>query len=112
MELNKTYKRPYKGTQEQIIRRVKSYCKLHNLSYTNLQVFNGYVTFTGYSNITYDNLVNDLVREKYSESAEFAILRKAINGINDEYTTYNAYVEQCKAKAKEWVTNRDNLLGV
>lgn len=108
MELNKTYKRPYKQDQ---VKRVEMYCKQHNLVYTNLQVFNGYVTFDGYSNITYDNLVNNLVRERYSESAEFAILRKAINGITDEYATYNAYVEQCKAKAKEWVTERDKALG-
>lgn len=111
MELNKTYKRPYKGTQEQIIKRVNAYCKLHNLLYTNLQIFNGYVTFDGYSNTTYDNLVNELVRERYSVSAELALHRKAISGITDEYNTYNAYVEQCKAKAKEWVTNRDKILG-
>ena len=110
MELTKKYVRPYKGTQEQIINRVKSFCRLRNLRYTNLQIFNGYVTFTGYSNITYDNLVNELVRERYSVSAEFAILRKAINGITDEYTTYNTYVEECKIKAKQFIAERECVL--
>jgi hypothetical protein len=111
MELNKTYKRPYKGTQEQIIKRVNAYCKMHDLLYTNLQVFNGYVTFTGWSNITYEALVEKLVAEKYSVGEESAIQRKAImNGITDEFRIYNAFVEECKVKAKQFIQERESVL--
>lgn len=67
------------------------------------------VTYTKYSNITYDELVNGMVREKYSESEEFAILRKAMTNLTDEFTEYNAYVESCKIQAKEWINQRDGV---
>lgn len=53
------------------------------------------------SDITYDELVNGMVRDRYTESEEFAILRKAINGKTKEYELYNLYVEACKQEAKE-----------
>lgn len=71
--------------------------------------FKKIVTYTCYSDISYENLVNGMVRERYSESEEFAILRKAISGISDEYNIYNAYVENCKAQAKEFIAERDKL---
>lgn len=66
-----------------------------------------------YTKEQYDAKVNELVREKYSESEEFAIQRKAINAsfspaatasdnaAFEEYQTYNAYVDECKEKAKD-----------
>ena len=69
------------------------------------------VMFTRYSNITYDDLVNGMVRDKYSESAEFAILRKAINSVTSEYAEYNTFVEECKTLAKAWIQKRDSLIG-
>lgn len=60
----------------------------------------------------YDEKVAQLVRERYSESEEFAIQRKAINeafspsAISEgseamsEYREYNEFVEECKKKAK------------
>ena len=69
------------------------------------------VYYTVYTNISYDQLVNKMVKERYSDSEEFAILRKAINnGISDEYTAYNTYVEECKAQAKEFIAKRDKAL--
>lgn len=65
-----------------------------------------------YTKSQYDAKVAELVREKYSESEEFAIQRKAINeafspsAISDnseamtEYREYNEFVEECKKKAK------------
>ena len=100
------------GTQEQIKGYVNNYARDFNVYVTNLVITNGNVSFTTYSKISYNDLVVSLIRKKYPVNEEFAILRKAINGITDEYTTYNTYVEQCKAKAKEWVTNRDKILGV
>lgn len=67
-----------------------------------------------YTKTEYDKKVAELVREKYSESEEFAIQRKAINAAFSpspqtaannnamaEYSEYNAFVESCKQKAKD-----------
>lgn len=111
MEFKKTYKRPYSGTLEQINKRVEMYCKQYNLVYTNLQLFNGYVTFVGYSNITYDNLVNKLVAERYTIQDELAIHRKYKKGVNeDEFNEFDAYVEECKVRAKEFIQERNKIL--
>lgn len=65
-----------------------------------------------YNKEEYDAKVAELVRQKYSESEEFAIQRKAINAsfspspsasdsaALEEYQAYNAYVEECKQNAK------------
>ena len=69
------------------------------------------VTFTRYLTGRYELIVNRLVKEKYSDSEEFAILRKSIkNPNNDEYLIYNAYVEDCKVRAREFVNERDSKL--
>lgn len=57
----------------------------------------------------YDAKVSELVRERYSDNEEFAIQRKYLNTINgnpdaeavEEYNAYNAYVEDCKVRAKD-----------
>ena len=51
----------------------------------------------------YANLVNRRIRKRYSQSAENAILRKAIAGApgaHEEFEAFNAFAEQCKAEAK------------
>lgn len=48
----------------------------------------------------YGELVEQLIRKKYSLSAELAILRQQ-NTKYVEFYEYNEYAEQCKAKAKE-----------
>lgn len=62
----------------------------------------------------YDQKVSELIRERYTDSEEFAIQRKMINATNAdvpysdietskaiaEYETYNLYVEECKVRAK------------
>lgn len=56
----------------------------------------------------YDEKVAELVRQRYSESEEFAVQRKFLNTINgsknakavSEYEAYNAYVDECKVMAK------------
>lgn len=68
------------------------------------------ITFTRYSNISYNELVNGMIRDKYSDSEEFAILRKHQKGVNeDEFNEFDAYVEECKVKAKEWINQRDGI---
>jgi hypothetical protein len=47
----------------------------------------------------YGELVENLIRRKYSLSAELAILRQR-DSKPAEFAEYNAYAEQCKAEAK------------
>lgn len=49
--------------------------------------------------ISYDELVDSKIREKYSASQEFAILRQR-DTKQEEFAEYNAYCEQCKAEAR------------
>lgn len=51
------------------------------------------------STLSYDELVNIKIREKYTESQEFAILRQK-DEKPEEYKEYYQYCEECKEKAK------------
>lgn len=53
-----------------------------------------------WANINYDEAVNAKIRERYTESQEFAILRQR-DEKPDEYAVYFAYCEECKAFVKE-----------
>ena len=49
----------------------------------------------------YKDIVVSLIREKYSEDDEFAILRKNIAAIDVEgFVAYNNFVEDCKTQVK------------
>ena len=52
------------------------------------------------SYISYEVLVNELIRKKYSLSQELAILRQKDVKVA-EYKEYYAYCEECKNKAKK-----------
>lgn len=52
----------------------------------------------------YEELVNELIRKKYSIAQEFAILRQR-DDKPEEFAIYNAYAEECKAKAKQQIYN-------
>lgn len=54
----------------------------------------------GYSQQDYEAKVETLIRERYSVSQELAILRQR-DTKPDEFAAYNAYAEQCKAKARQ-----------
>ena len=51
-------------------------------------------------NVSYDEAVNTEIRKQYSDSAEFAILRQK-DEKPEEYATYYAYCEECKAYVKQ-----------
>lgn len=53
-----------------------------------------------WASIPYDEAVNAKIRERYTESQEFAILRQK-DEKPDEYAAYFAYCEECKAYVKE-----------
>lgn len=101
-----------KGTQEQIKGYVNNYCNDFNVYYSNLIISNGSVSFTTYSKITYERLVNKLVKEKYSDSEEFALINKGIeDNTNTEYVVYRKYVEECKKIARTFIDERTSVIG-
>lgn len=53
-----------------------------------------------WQNIPYEEAVNTKIREKYSESQEFAILRQK-DEKPEEYATYYTYCETCKVYVKD-----------
>ena len=53
-----------------------------------------------WQNINYDEAVNTKIREKYTESQEFAILRQK-DAKPEEYEEYYAYCESCKDYVKQ-----------
>ena len=53
-----------------------------------------------WQSIPYDEAVNAKIRERYTESQEFAILRQR-DEKPDEYADYYSYCEECKAFVKE-----------
>lgn len=56
-----------------------------------------------YTKAEYDARVNDLIRQRYSESEEFAILRQ--RDIKPaEYSAYYAHCEECKELARVELT--------
>jgi hypothetical protein len=57
-----------------------------------------------WASIPYDEAVNAKIREQYTESQEFAILRQR-DKKPEEYASYYAYCEECKAfvKAKKQI---------
>lgn len=57
--------------------------------------------------IPYDELVNLKIRERYTESQEFAILRQK-DEKPQEYAEYYKYCEECKAYVKELTSGGDD----
>ena len=52
-----------------------------------------------WQSVSYDEAVNAKIRERYTESQEFAILRQK-DEKPEEYNAYYAYCEECKAFVK------------
>ena len=57
--------------------------------------------------IVYKEQVEALIRERYTVSDELAILRQR-NTKPDEFAEYNAFCEECKAKAKGHITEAND----
>ena len=59
-----------------------------------------------YTQVEYKEEIIKLIRERYDQDDEFAILRKIAQSPTNEryineYNEYNSFVEDCKTKAKE-----------
>ena len=50
-------------------------------------------------NITYEQYIVYLIRKRYTQDDEFAILRQK-DRKPEEYAEYDSYCEQCKTQAK------------
>jgi len=57
---------------------------------------------------SYDEAVNLKIRERYTESQEFAILRQR-DEKPEEYDEYYEYCEQCKSYVKEQLIRNNNI---
>ena len=57
-----------------------------------------------WTNVDYEEAVNNEIRKKYSVSQEFAILRQKEEK-PEEYQEYYNYCEECKAYVKEMKNN-------
>lgn len=56
------------------------------------------------SNPKENEIIVMLIRKKYDENEEFAILRKKIAGLNvEEFEEYNNYVELCKSEVNKYI---------
>ena len=55
-----------------------------------------------YEGFTYEELVVEFIREKYSVNDELAILRQR-DTKPEEYEAYNTFCEECKTRAKDIV---------
>lgn len=56
-------------------------------------------TLPAYSEAQYEERVTALIRERYSVSAELAVLRQR-DTKPDEFAVYDAYAEECKRRAR------------
>lgn len=61
-----------------------------------------------YSALPYEELIDKLIREKYTVSQEFAIQRQRDTKYI-EFKEYFDYIENVKAQVKEFITERNSL---
>ena len=66
-----------------------------------------------YTQVEYKEEIIKLIRERYDQDDEFAILRKIAQSPTNEryineYNEYNSFVEDCKTKAKENLWQRSS----
>ena len=98
-------------TYEQCVSYANKFIELKKIKHSNYTIGEENIEIVWYSNISYDALVQQLIREKYSDGDEYKLHREAfINGVNDEFMEYNNYVEECKVKAKQFIEERESVL--
>ena len=69
------------------------------------------ITYKHYSNKSYEQVAEDLIRLKYTVGNELAIHRqKEVK--QDEYQEYFNYCEECKAYAKQLIAERKDAIGI
>lgn len=79
---------------------------------SNASIINALVSQLGTVYFDYDEMIDTMVREKYTISQELSIQRQR-DIKQEEFAEYNAYVESCKSKAKEiWARQESVLAGL
>ena len=69
------------------------------------------VSYTRYNMSKYNEIVEGLINDRYSIKEEICLTNKGIKDDNNvEYVAYRNYVDECKAKAKAYIEERDNAL--
>lgn len=68
------------------------------------------ITFTRYSELSYEDVIVRMIRLKYSLNQELAILRQKDSKLA-EYNEYYQYAELCKAEAKAFIQARNEAFG-
>ena len=99
----------FKGLSNQVtqieVENVPKVAKGQYLTYENGAFVTNNIVYTEEQKAKmYENLVDKLIRQKYSLSNELAILRQRDTKV-EEFAAYNTYVEDCKAKAKAEIYN-------
>lgn len=69
-----------------------------------------FVTFTRYSDLSYEQVVVGMIRTKYTIDQEIAILRQKDVKVA-EYNEYYLFVEKCKTEAKLFIQERTLKFG-
>ena len=66
------------------------------------------VSYTRYNMSKYEAIVEGLINDRYSIKEEIALTNKGIKDVNNvEYVAYRNFVEECKAKARAYIEERD-----
>ena len=112
--LSRTYTLERKGrTEEQVNKSIAFRFKDKNLLITKPIFTDTTITFTTYSKISYEALAKKLIAERYSIEDELKLHREEReNPYNEEYLEYVRYVKECLARARQWIEERNNMLGV
>ena len=90
----RVYLNPEKSTEQTIIKREESDTE-------EVEEYDVYLCdeFDMDKDPTYENLIEALIRQKYSVSDELAIMRQR-DDKPEEFAAYNTYAEECKALAR------------
>lgn len=64
------------------------------------------ICYIEYTEASYESLIVNAIRKRYSIDEELAILRQR-DVKPEEFLDYNSYVEECKANAKSFVEERE-----
>lgn len=95
---------------EKQLKAIQTYSVIH--SKTLLEDGKYLVEYTRYNMDSYNDIVNSLVKEKYSDSEEFALINKGIeDNTHTEYVVYRKYVEECKKIARTFIDERTSVIG-
>ena len=94
-----------KDVNRDVLERLKKLVIIHSFEEVGEKVS---VTFTKYNMSKYEEIVEGLIEDRYSVKEEICLTNKGIKNPTDyEYVEYRAFVEICKEKAREFISERN-----